>query len=41
VKIQTDILVKELIPFIFVCIVVLALVTYFPWFTMVIPNLLF
>jgi len=41
VKIQTDILVKELIPFIFVCIVVLALVTYIPWFAMVIPNLLF
>jgi len=41
VKIQTDTLIKELIPFILVCIIVLALVTYIPWFAMVIPNLLF
>jgi len=41
VKVKTDLLVKELIPFIGVCIAVLALITYIPWFTMVIPNLLF
>ena len=33
VKIKTDTLIKELLPFIGVCIVVLALVTYIPWFT--------
>jgi tripartite ATP-independent transporter DctM subunit len=41
VKVKTDLLVKELLPFIGVCIVVLILITYIPWFTMVIPNLLF
>jgi tripartite ATP-independent transporter DctM subunit len=41
VKIKTDTLIKELLPFIGVCIAVLLLITYIPWFTMVIPNLLF
>jgi tripartite ATP-independent transporter DctM subunit len=41
VKIKTDTLIKELLPLIAVCIAVLLLITYVPWFTMVIPNLLF
>lgn len=41
VKIKTDTLIKELLPLIAVCIAVLFLITYVPWFTMVIPNLLF
>lgn len=41
VKEKTDILIKELLPFIGVCVAVLALVTYIPWFALVIPNLLF
>jgi tripartite ATP-independent transporter DctM subunit len=41
VRIQTDKLIKELLPFIAVCLVVLAIVTYIPWISMVIPNALF
>lgn len=41
VKVKTDNLVRELWPFIAAIVVVLAIITYVPWFSMVIPNLIF
>ena len=40
-RIKTEKLYKELVPFIIVCLVTLALVTFIPWFSMVIPNLIY
>lgn len=41
VKVKTETLIKELLPFIGVCIAVLLVVTYIPGIVMLIPNLLF
>lgn len=38
---KAQLLYKELIPFIFVCLVVLALITYIPWLSTIIPYLVY
>ena len=38
---KTQLLYRELIPFIFVCLVVLALITYVPWLSMIVPYLVY
>ncbi len=40
-KCKTQLLYKELLPFVFVCLVVLALVTYLPWLSTSIPYLVY
>ena len=41
VKLKADKLVKELVPFIAVCLLVLGLVTYIPWISMIVPKLVY
>lgn len=40
-KMKTSDMIKDLIPFIVACIIVLFLVTYIPWFSTTIPKLMY
>ena len=40
-RIKMESLYKELVPFIVVCLIVLLLVTYVPWISTAIPNLIY
>jgi len=40
-KIKTQLLYKELIPFVIVCLVVLLLITYVPWLSTIVPHLVY
>jgi tripartite ATP-independent transporter DctM subunit len=40
-KIKTQLLYKELIPFVIVCLVVLLLITHVPWLSTIVPHLVY
>jgi len=40
-KIKTQLLYKELVPFVVVCLIVLFMVTYIPWLATIVPTLVY